>query len=180
MTSKLFCVVGPSWHMNVIDIWIPGLWNLVNLHQFDVEAHCFTDEPRFKKKFQVQIKFFCHCFGVPFPKMLIFKISSEIFLRIFFLVFSNRLIRHYWAPTHAFSEGFWLVSLKRSLYVKNWRNQLHFFSILGLDGSSPNSLGPSGTLWDGCRGGIKDPVGPPQGSQRVPEGPMPNKPIRKH
>ena len=23
-----------------------------------------------------------------------------------FLVFSNGLIRHYWAPTHAFSEGF--------------------------------------------------------------------------
>ena len=26
-------------------------------------------------------KFFCHCFGVPFPKMLIFKTSSGIFLR---------------------------------------------------------------------------------------------------
>ena len=36
-----------------------------------------------------------------------------------FLVFSNGLIRHYWAPTHAFSEGFWQISLKRSLYVKN-------------------------------------------------------------
>ena len=26
-------------------------------------------------------QFFCHCFGVPFPKMLIFKTSSGIFLR---------------------------------------------------------------------------------------------------
>ena len=43
--------------------------------------HCLSGEPRFKKKFHIQIKFFCHCFGGPFPKMSIFKTSSGIFLR---------------------------------------------------------------------------------------------------
>ena len=57
-------------------------------------------------------------------------------------------------PAHAFSEGFWQISLKRSLYVKNWRKLTVFFFILGLERSSPNSLGPPGTLWDPL-GGIK-------------------------
>ena len=46
--------------------------------------------------------------------------------------------------------------------LKIEENKLHFCSILGLDGSYPNSLGPPGTLWDplggvpeGPRGGIK-------------------------
>ena len=45
--------------------------------------HYLSGEPRFKKKFNIQIKFFCHCFGVPFPKMLIFKTSSGIFFSLF-------------------------------------------------------------------------------------------------
>ena len=57
-----------------------------------------------------------------------------------------------------FSGGFWQISLKLSLYVKNWRKQNAFFSILGLIKSSPNSLGPPGTLWD--------PFGPPLGGPR--------------
>ena len=42
-------------------------------------THCLSGEPRFKRKFQVQIKFCCHCFGVPFKKMLIFKTSAPTF-----------------------------------------------------------------------------------------------------
>ena len=52
------------------------------------------------------------------------------------------------SPTHAFSEGFWQISLKRSLYVKKWRKGTAFFSIWSLDRTSPNSLGPPWTLWD--------------------------------
>ena len=33
------------------------------------------------KKVPSPIQIFCHCFGVPFPKMLIFKTFSGIFLR---------------------------------------------------------------------------------------------------
>ena len=55
-------------------------------------------------------------------------------------IFAMGLFSH----THAFSGGFWQMSLKRSVYVKNWRKLNAFFSILGLDGSSPNSLGPHG------------------------------------
>ena len=64
-----------------------------------------------------------------------------------------------------FSGGFWQISLKLSLYVKNWRKQNAFFSILGLDGSSPNSLGPPGTLWDPFWT-LWDPLRGPRESQR--------------
>ena len=47
----------------------------------------------------------------------------------------------------------------------NYFSSLTYFSILGLDGSSSNSLGPPGTLWD-PPGGSWD---PPGGSQGVPE-----------
>ena len=40
-----------------------------------------------------------------------------------------------------------------------------FFSILGLDGSSPNSLGPPGTLWDPFWT-LWDPLRGPRESQR--------------
>ena len=42
---------------------------------------------------------------------------------------------------------------------------MHFFSILGLDGSSPNSLGPPGTLWDPFWT-LWDPLRGPRESQR--------------
>ena len=40
------------------------------------------------------------------------------------------------SPTRAFSGGFWQISLKRSIYVKNWRKLNVIFSIFGLHGSS--------------------------------------------
>ena len=53
------------------------------------------------------------------------------FEKILFLRFAMGLF----SPTHTFSGGFWQISLKRSVYVKNWRKQTAFFSILGLDES---------------------------------------------
>ena len=67
------------------------------------------------------------------------------------------------SPTRAFSEGFWHISLKRSLYVKNWKKPFLrplFRATFPLNtdlhsssGSLWDPLGPSGTLWD--------PLGPP-------------------
>ena len=55
------------------------------------------------------------------------SLKKKFFLRFLMGLFS---------PTRAFSGGFWQISLKRFVYVKNWRKQTAFFSILGLDGSS--------------------------------------------
>ena len=49
--------------------------------------------------------------------------------------------------------------------LKIEENKMHFFSILGLDGSSPNSLGPPGTLWDPFWT-LWDPLRGPRESQR--------------
>ena len=125
---------------------------LLELGYIHQETHCLSGEPRFKKKFQVQINFVCHCCGVPFPKMLIFKTSGGIFKRKqVFLCFLMGLF----APTHAFSEDFWQISLKRSLYVENWRKTTAFFFDFGSRWVLPKF---SGAPWD--------PLG---GTHRVPE-----------
>ena len=62
------------------------------------------------------------------------KIELWAFEIITFLRFPLGLF----SPTCSFSGGFclWQISLKQSVC------KMHFFSIWGLDGSSPNSLGP--------------------------------------
>ena len=79
------------------------------------------------------------------------------------------------SPSRAFSGGFWQISLKRSLYVKNWKKpflrQLFRATFpLNTDlnsssGSPWDPLGPSGTplgVPGGPRGGIE--VGVQRGS----------------
>ena len=66
----------------------------------------------------------------------------------------------YFHPPMHFQEVFSRYHWNGPSTLKIEENKLHFFSIFGLDGSSPNSLGPPGILWD--------PLGPPGG---VPQGP---------
>ena len=74
------------------------------------------------------------------------------------------------SPTRAFSGGFWQISLKRSLYVKNWKKSFLrplFRATFPLNtdlnsssGSLWDPLGPSGTP-------LGTPLGGPRGSQRT-------------
>ena len=105
------------------------------------------------KKRSTSNSIFCHSFGVLFPKRLILKHLVGYFWRKkMVLVFSNGLI-----CTHPCIFRRFLADISETVPLR-WRKQTAFFSILGLDGSSPNSLGPPGTLWD--------PLG---GSHRAPE-----------
>ena len=52
------------------------------------------------------------------------------------------------SPTRAFSGGFWQISLKRSLYVKNWRKRTAFFFDFGSRWVLPKF---SGAPWDPLR-----------------------------
>ena len=65
------------------------------------------------------------------------------------------------SPSHAFSGGFWQISLKRSVYVKNWRKLNAFVFDFGSRWVLPkisrapwDSLGPSRTPLGGPRWGI--------------------------
>ena len=69
------------------------------------------------------------------------------------------------SPSHAFSGGFWQISLKRSLYVKNWKKSFLrplFRATFPLNTDLNSS---SGSLWDPLRPS-GTPLGTPQG---VPE-----------
>ena len=74
------------------------------------------------------------------------------------------------SPSHAFSGGFWQISLKRSLYVKNLKKSFLrplFRATFPLNTDLNSSswslwdhLGPSGTP-------LRTPLGGPRGSQRT-------------
>ena len=53
--------------------------------------------------------------------------SWAILEKKFFL----RFLMGLFSPTHAFSGGFWQISLKQPVYVKNWRKQTAFFFDFG-------------------------------------------------
>ena len=82
--------------------------------------------------------------------------EKKLFLRFAMGLFS---------PSHAFSGGFWQISLKRSLYVKNWKKPFLrplFRATFPLNtdlnsssGSPWDPLGPPGGVPQGPRGGIK-------------------------
>ena len=84
-------------------------------------------------------------------------------------LFEKMQILHFlmglFSPTRAFSGGFWQISLKRSLYVKNWKKSFLrplFRATFPLNTDLNSS---SGSPWDPT-GGSWDPPGGSQGSQR--------------
>ena len=88
------------------------------------------------KKRSTSNSIFCHSFGVLFPKRLIFKSSGWIFLRKFnFSVFQWA----YFHPPVHFQEVFGRYLWNGPSTLKIEESKMHFFSILSLDGSSPNS-----------------------------------------
>ena len=103
----------------------------------------------------------------------IFSISAnsiELFWRKSHFSVLQCILMGLFSPSHAFSGGFWQISLKRSLYVKNLKKSFLrplFRATFPLNtdlNSSSGSLwdpfGPSGTpLWT--------PLGGPRGSQRT-------------
>ena len=68
---------------NICRNYLSKAWNKGQRHaKYTKTAHCLSGGPRLKKS-HLQFSFFCHSFGVVFPKRLIFKSSGGCFLRKF-------------------------------------------------------------------------------------------------
>ena len=109
-----------------------------------------------KKKFHLRFNFFCHSFGVLFPKRLIFKSSGWGFLRNnFFSVFQWA----YFHPPVHFLEVFGRYLWNSPSTLKIEKNKMHFFFDFGSRWVLPKFSGPP---WD--------PLGPPGGDPQGPRG----------
>ena len=68
---------------NICRNYLSKAWNKGQRHaKYTKTAHCLSGGPRLKKS-HLQFSFFCHSFGVVFPKRSIFKSSGGCFLRKF-------------------------------------------------------------------------------------------------